>query len=69
MCQPISDRKSRRLLQIGSICLVLALLSQALNLSFGLSPIPLHFLRGLLLGVAIVTNLAAVRLRCRPNPS
>jgi hypothetical protein len=55
-----ASRRYRTLLVIGSLCLVLALTSQSLNLAFGLPLTPLHFLRGLLLGFSIAVNLGAV---------
>lgn len=69
MCLPVSDVKARRLLQLGSICLVLGLLPQVFGLTFGLSPVPRHFLSGLFLGISIATNFGAVRLRCRRTPA
>jgi hypothetical protein len=68
MCLPIADPKARRLQQIGMTCLVLGLLPQVFSVTLGLPPAPLHFPCGLLLGVSIVTNLAAARLRCRRPP-
>lgn len=61
-----APRSARRYFRIGMASLALALTSQALDITFGLSPDPLHFLRGLLIGVSIAANLMAVRLRRRP---
>ena len=57
-----ADRRPRTLMSIGMLCLSLSVGSQSLNLTFGLSPNPLHFLRGLLLGMSIAFNLHAVLL-------
>lgn len=60
MCLSASDRPSLRvLLGIGMICLFLALTSQGLHLSFGLATSPLDFLRGFLLGFAVVLIVCA----------
>jgi hypothetical protein len=53
---------ARTLLTLGMLCLALSLGSQSLDLTFGLSLSPLHFLRGFLLGLSIVFNLQAVFL-------
>ena len=55
-----SSRKARMFLTIGLLSLVLSVGSQALSLTFGLSPSPLHFFRGFLLGGSLVFIIAAV---------
>jgi hypothetical protein len=55
-----NNRRYRTLLALGSLCLSLALTSQALSLSFGLPVTPLHFLRGLFLGISIAISFGAV---------
>jgi hypothetical protein len=55
-----TNRKTRTLLTIGLLSLVLALSSWALNLTWGLSTSPLHFFRGFFLGISIVLNIAAL---------
>ncbi len=62
MCLPTGSN-ARRLLPIGMICLAVALLSQSLNITFGLAPLPLHFLRGLLIGISLAINLRSLQLR------
>lgn len=64
MCLP-ANPKVRRHFQIGTACLAIALLSQTMNFTFGLAPVPLQFLRGVLIGISIVANLQAARLRQR----
>lgn len=63
-----SSRRRRTLLGIGLLCLSMSLLSQAANLSFGLSAAVLDAVRGLLLGFAIalllISAIAARRGRC-----
>lgn len=61
----VVDPRPRRLRQIGMACLVFGLLPHFLDLSFGLRPVPLHFVSGVLLGVSIATNVAALRQSCR----
>jgi hypothetical protein len=64
MCLSIeADRRPRTLMSVAMLCLALSMGSQSLNLTFGLSPNPLHFLRGLFLGLSITLMLYAVRLR------
>lgn len=66
MCMPITDPGARRHRQLGMVCLVLGLAAQLFPVTFGLPPIPLHFLSGLFLGISIVANLSVVwhRRRC-----
>ena len=54
------DRRIPTLIAIGMFCLVLSLGSQGLNLTFGLRPVPLHFLRGLFLGFCVAAQLRAL---------
>ena len=56
MCPPIQNenRRARILLSTGMLCLVISLLPQVFDLTFGLSASPLHFLRGFFLGLALV---------------
>jgi hypothetical protein len=64
MC--LTDRiapKSRPFMIAGSLCLALSLGLQSFHLTFGLSPDPLHFVRGFFLGLSIVFNLQAAWLR------
>jgi NO-binding membrane sensor protein with MHYT domain len=72
MCLLNSDPQNRRyraLYVISSLCLAVALGSQSLNITFGLSANLVHFLRGVLLGFYIAfmfgTALAARRNRLR----
>ncbi len=58
-------RRMRMLLIFGLCGLVFSLGSQSLNLNFGLSSVPLHFLRGLGLGVYIAAQLGSVWLARR----
>lgn len=69
MGSPIANPKVRRHQQIGAACLVLGLLPQVFGITWGLPPIPLHFLTGLCLGISIAANLAAVRRRRLPRLS
>ncbi|MGC2636709.1 MAG: hypothetical protein WA294_06000 [Acidobacteriaceae bacterium] len=62
-----SNRRERLLLTLGSLCLAVSLGSRSMNLTFGLHPDALDFLRGLLLGVSIAFNFQAVLLRKRRN--
>jgi hypothetical protein len=55
-----SSRKTRILLIVGLLSLVLSAGSYAFSLSFGLRPDPLHFLRGFFLGMSIVFIIAAL---------
>lgn len=60
--------RARALLQIGLLCLVLSLVSQSMSLSFGLGSVPLHFLRGFLLGIALVFLFSSARCRRSATP-
>jgi hypothetical protein len=67
MCLPVTSqsRRVRTLLCIGMFCLALSLGSRSMNLTCGLSPNPLDFLRGLLMGISIAVNLFASMLSAR----
>jgi hypothetical protein len=69
MCLPIENenRRARPLLSIGMLCLVISLVPQVFNLTFGLNPTPLHFLRGFFLGLALVFIPFAGFLRRKGN--
>lgn len=72
MCVPATGHRGRGiLLSLGMLCLAVSLGSRALDLTFGLRPDPLDFVRGLLLGVSIAFSLQAVWLgrRARRNGS
>jgi hypothetical protein len=63
MCVLTQNDPRMRAASILGVCgLVFALGSQSLNLSFGLGPAPLHFLRGLGLGIYIAVQLRLVWL-------
>jgi hypothetical protein len=42
---------------VGACCILIALFSVSLNLTFGLTIIPLHFLRGFLAGIGAAVLL------------
>jgi hypothetical protein len=69
MCLPDAStpRRSQILRSIGLLCLAASLASQSMSLSFGLPSVPLHFVRGLLLGLGctlILFSLYSRRRRC-----
>jgi hypothetical protein len=47
------------------VCLILSLGSKSLNLTFGLTPDRLHFLRGVGLGICLVAVAGTIWLRWR----
>ncbi|HEX4007044.1 MAG TPA: hypothetical protein VHX60_12790 [Acidobacteriaceae bacterium] len=61
------NRRERWLISVGCLCLALSLASKSMNLTFGLSPSPLEFLRGVLLGLSLAMNLHVIWLRRRRN--
>ena len=71
MCVPVKDasRRQRVLFSIGCLCLALALGSRSLNINFGLTPDPLDFLRGLLLGIGTAASLHTAWTSRRRNNS
>lgn len=60
--------RARALLRIGLLCLVVSFVSQFMSLSFGLGAVPLHFLRGFLLGIALVFLFSSARRRRSATP-
>lgn len=64
-----NNRKARILLTIGLLCLVIALASQSMSLTFGLPHGPLQFLRGFFVGASIVLNLYSTRILARQRRS
>ena len=70
MCLSASARPSDRVrLSVGMVCLCLSLVPQVLNLNFGMTSAMVHFVRGLLLGLALVFIASAPRgLRRQPRP-
>lgn len=69
MSAPTAAPKSRRLMQIGSICLIAGLLPRIFDVTFGLRRDSLHFLCGFLLALAAVTLLGAIRMTARQHCS
>jgi hypothetical protein len=63
-----SNRKAWTFLIVGLLSLVLSVGSQALSLTFGLAPGPLHFLRGFFLGGSLVFIMTAAVLTGRQRP-
>lgn len=63
-----TNPKSRRLMQIGQVCLIIGLLPRIFpDFTYGLRPNPLHFLCGFLLGISIITMLNALYIARRPG--
>jgi hypothetical protein len=57
-----SDRRISILRVIAACGLLLSAGSQSLDVTFGLSPVPLQFLRGFCLGIYITIQLYMLRL-------
>ncbi len=63
MCLPsFKDRRIAVLQIFAACCLLVSLGSQSLDITFGLSPSPVHFLRGLFLGIYIAIQFQLLRL-------
>jgi hypothetical protein len=57
-----TDRRISSLRILAACGLLLSFGSQSLGVTFGLSPVPLHFLRGAGLGIYITLQLYVLRL-------
>jgi hypothetical protein len=61
----LASHRGTNLLRVGMVCLILSVGSQSFNLTFGLTPDRLHFLRGMALGISLVTLIGTCWLRWR----
>lgn len=65
MCLASTDRRIAVLRVLAACSLLISLGSLSLNITFGLSPSPIHFLRGLFLGIYIALQLHLLRFSRR----
>lgn len=65
MCLDVTDRRIAALRIFAVCCLLISLASLSLDITFGLSAAPVHFLRGLFLGIYIVVQLQLLRFSRR----
>lgn len=60
-----SNRHARRLISLGIACMASAVLLQSLSPALGLPSAVLHFLLGVVIGIWIAANIAALRQNAR----